>query len=308
MFQLPGESYKGPLPEPTRRQAAWRQELERDVRALSDDIGERNVMVPEAYRRARDWIEHRFRELGYEPARQEFEAGGMICTNIEAELAGTESEAPPLIVAAHYDTVPHSPGANDNATAVAALLGIAGSLKERGGLRRSIRFLCPANEEPPFFQSDQMGSMVYADRCRQRGESLLGAIALDGLGCYFDEPHTQKYPMPVGWVYPSEGNFIAMISNFDSADLLKQLISAFREAVAFPSEGATLPEGVTGAGFSDHWSFWQHGYPGVMVTDTLPFRDPRYHTPHDTADYVDFDRLSRVVDGLERAIAELAGR
>jgi len=108
-------------------------------------------------------------------------------------------------------------------------------------------------------------------------------------------------------IYPSTGDFIGFVGNLSSRGLVRRAIGVFREHAQFPSEGAALPSWVPGVGWSDHWAFWQEGYPAIMVTDTAPFRYTHYHTGGDTIDKVDFRRFARVVSGLEPVIRELAG-
>ena len=152
-----------------------------------------------------------------------------------------------------------------------------------------------------------MGSLVYAKRCQELGDNVVAMLSLEMLGCYSDEPGTQKYPSLFSLFYPSTGNFIGFVGNFASRKLVRQCITAFRRHVDFPSEGAALPESIPGVGWSDHWSFWQVGYPALMVTDTALYRYDHYHLRSDTPDKIDFDRFARVVKGLEVVIAELAG-
>lgn len=152
-----------------------------------------------------------------------------------------------------------------------------------------------------------MGSFVYAKACKARGERIVAMLSLETIGCYTDKPHSQNYPFPFSWFYPSTGNFIGFIGNVKCAGLVRRVVRSFRAHTAFPSEGAAVPGAVPGVGWSDHWSFWQQGYPALMVTDTAPFRYPHYHWPTDTAERVDCERLARVVAGLERMVGELAG-
>ena len=106
-------------------------------------------------------------------------------------------------------------------------------------------------------------------------------------------------------IYPSEGNFIGVIGNVGSRQLVRQIVAAFREHGQFPSEGAAIPANIVGVGWSDHWSFWQAGYPGVMITDTAPFRYPYYHQPGDLPEEINFDHIARIVAGLEGVVREL---
>jgi hypothetical protein len=151
-----------------------------------------------------------------------------------------------------------------------------------------------------------MGSLVYARACKERGDDVVAMISLETLGYFSDVEGSQSYPLPIlEWLYPTRGNFITFVGNFASRALVRDAIATFRTSVAFPSEGAALPDFVPGIGWSDQWSFWALGYPALMVTDTAPFRYPQYHTVHDTADKVDYESLARVVDGLNAVIAEL---
>ena len=172
--------------------------------------------------------------------------------------------------------------------------------------KRSLRFAAFVNEEPPYFQSQRMGSLVYAKRCKERGEKIPAMLSIETIGCYFDEKGSQRYPAPFSLFYPSQGNFIAFVGNTGSADLVKRIVGKFRKDVRFPSEGAALLGSIEGVGWSDHWSFARQGYPALMITDTAPFRYPHYHTHEDTPDKIDYDRTARVVAGLARVVRELA--
>ena len=151
-----------------------------------------------------------------------------------------------------------------------------------------------------------MGSLVYARRCRKRNENIVAMISLETMGCYSDEENSQNYPFPFNLFYPSKGNFIAFVGNLSSRKLVYESIKVFRQQCKFPSEGIATWEGIPGIGWSDHWSFWQAGYPAIMVTDTAPFRYKYYHTPDDTTDKINFDRLTQVITGMQRVVGKLA--
>ena len=130
-------------------------------------------------------------------------------------------------------------------------------------------------------------------------------LSLETIGWYSDAPNSQRYPFPLSLFYPSTGDFIGFVANLGSRSLMHRVIGSFRRSVAFPSEGAAAPASIPGIDWSDHWSYWQFGWPALMVTDTAPFRYPHYHTPQDTPDKLDYDRLARVVAGLEGVLREL---
>jgi hypothetical protein len=153
-----------------------------------------------------------------------------------------------------------------------------------------------------------MGSFVYASRCKERGDQIVGMISLETIGYFSDAPRSQNYPAPgLSLVHPTTGNFIGFVGNTGAREFLKRTLGIFRQKAKIPSEGATLPAFISGVAWSDQWSFWQCGYPAaIMVTDTAPFRYPHYHEASDTPDKLEYDRFSLVVSGLEKTIAELA--
>ncbi len=153
-----------------------------------------------------------------------------------------------------------------------------------------------------------MGSWVYAKACRRRADTITAMLSLETLGYYSTAPGSQHYPPGLSLLFPSTGDFVAFVGDVSSRGLLRRSIGAFRDRTSFPSEGAALPQGIPGVGWSDHWAFWQEGYKAVMVTDTAMFRNTNYHTPTDTPDTLDYERLARVVQGLEHVITNLADR
>jgi Zn-dependent M28 family amino/carboxypeptidase len=237
--------------------------------------------------------------------KQEYSVNGKSVKNIEAEIRGTERPEENVIVNAHYDSVSGSPGANDNASGVAALLELARNFKDLGP-KRTLRFVAFVNEEPPYFQTEEMGSRVYARRSRERGENLVAMISIETIGYYSVAENSQVYPFPFSLFYPCTGNFIGFVGNTSSRTLVRRAIRVFREDTAFPSQGVAAPGWLTGIGWSDQWSFWKEAYPAIMITDTAIFRYPHYHKRSDTPDKIDFDRMTRVVSGISRVLLDLA--
>ena len=304
MIRMPGQSYRGPLPALTEAEAALRDALRRDVEKLAGEIGERNCLRPDRLSAAAGFIQTSLEGAGYHAQRQEFQVAHVTCCNIEAQIAGRELPDDVVIVGAHYDSVIGSPGANDNGSAVAALLALARAFAgEKVG--RTLRFVAFANEEAPYFKTDGMGSLVYARRCRQRGEKIVAMLSLETIGYYTDAAGSQQYPFPLSLFYPSTGNFIGFVGNVSSRHLVREVVGSFRRHARFPSEGAAMPGFITGVDWSDQWSFWHEGYPALMVTDTAPFRYPHYHQASDTPDKLTYDRIARVVAGLKGVVEDL---
>jgi Zn-dependent M28 family amino/carboxypeptidase len=188
---------------------------------------------------------------------------------------------------------------------VAALLELARLLAGEA-LPRTVRLVAFVNEEPPSSYSPEMGSLVHAQGARAHGERIQAMLSLETIGFYTDAPSSQHYPFPLSLFYPDTANFIGFVDNLRSRGLVRRALRSFRQTTAFPSEDAAVPERLPGVGWSDHWSFWQAGYPAIMVSDTAFDRYPYYHTAGDTPGRIDYGRAARVVAGLARVIGDLA--
>jgi Zn-dependent M28 family amino/carboxypeptidase len=281
---------------------ALREELRADVQKLAGEIGERNMACYPELNAAADFIDHSLNHAELRPRRDTYELQGRLCHNIETEIRGAHPEI--LLIGAHYDSVSGSPGANDNGSGVAALLALARRFAARQPTS-TLRFVAFVNEEPPYFLSEQMGSFVYAKRCKLRGDQISGMISLETIGYFSDAPRSQTYPLPgLGAFYPKVGNFIGLVGNVASRAFLSRVSALFRQHAKVPSETAALPSFIPGVSWSDQWSFWQQGYRGMMITDTAPFRYPHYHRATDTPDKLDYDRFALVVSGIEKVIEQ----
>ncbi|MBI5529362.1 MAG: M28 family peptidase [Deltaproteobacteria bacterium] len=308
---MPGEPFSGRIPALTTEEAGIRTRLERHVRVLAGDIGERHVCPPLRPEYAKNleaagtYVRSEMSALGYVTNDQVFVTNGVEVKNIEAGIAGGALAKETVVVGAHYDSADGTPGADDNASGVAALIGIAGLLRAKTPAR-TVRFVFFVNEEPPFYHEDAMGSLVYARRCRSRDETITAMISLETIGHYSDVKGSQKYPWPLSAFYPDTGDFIGFVGDSSSRELVLAAAGSFRRHTRFPSQGISAPGVIPGIGWSDHWSFWQVDYPGVMVTDTAPFRNVNYHTAKDTPGTLDYARLARVTAGIARVVEELA--
>jgi Zn-dependent M28 family amino/carboxypeptidase len=278
--------------------------LRRHVAVVAGEIGERNIFRPVALGAAMEYITEVWQSQGHDVTAQRYSARGIVCANLEITIPGTAPGDDILLVGAHYDTVRGSPGADDNASGVAALLEIGRLLRIRAP-KQTVRCVAFVNEEEPFFFLGEMGSLVYARAAHARGDRIRLMLSLEMLGFYRDEPGTQEYPPLLRRFYPDRGDFLGFVSNLRSRSQLRELVSAFRGASDLPAEAAALPWWVPGVALSDQSSFWRQGYPAVMVTDTAYLRNPHYHTGHDTPETLDYPRLARATGGLAGAIHSL---
>jgi Zn-dependent M28 family amino/carboxypeptidase len=305
VISMPGKSYDGKATAPAEGERELERELHRHVETLASRIGERNIWRSQAMERAAEYIRAEFEKLNLMVREEQFPVWQTSARNLEATLTGREAQEELVIVGAHYDTVPGSPGANDNASGVAAMLEIARLLRNSPPAR-TVKFVAFANEEPPFFFTARQGSLVYARECRRRGDRIVAMLSLETIGYYSEQAGSQRYPFPFGLFYPDRANFIGFVGNLSSRRLVRRCIATFRAEAWFPSQGVAAPGYLPGIYWSDHWAFWRQGYRAVMVTDTALFRYPYYHTPEDTADKLDYGRMARVVAGLAAVVRDLA--
>jgi Zn-dependent M28 family amino/carboxypeptidase len=308
VVHMPGETGRRTLAPLTPAQVELRERLERHVRELAGRIGERNSIHYGALEEAAAYVERELAALGYTVTSQRWTtAADQTFRNLEVTISGRGSAREVVVVGAHYDSNRGTPGADDNASGVAALLELARLLRG-DSLSRTIRLVAFANEELPFFGTPDQGARRYVAAIRQRGDEVRSMLSIETIGYYATAPRTQLYPRPLNWFYPDTGNFIGFVGNLSSRGLVHEAIAAFRRHTPFPSHGAAAPASIPGVGWSDHEAFWAAGVPAVMITDTAPFRNPHYHTRGDTPDRIDYDRMTHVVDGLAAVVRELARR
>lgn len=303
MLHVPGTPHRGALTAMTATEIELSQRLRRHVTAIGSSP--HNTAHFENLTQAAAYIESELRSLGLNPIRHAFDAQGDEVWNIEATIEPATAPASSLVIGAHYDSAGDAPGANDNGTGVAALLELARLLKAALPPRQRIRLVFFVNEEPPFFQTDLMGSRQYAAQLQERKEHVSGMISLETLGSFSDAPGSQQYPEPFNLLLPNVGNFIAFVAMPGSRAFMHEVIGAFRKHTKFPTVGGVAPSLVQGVDWSDHASFASLGIPALMITDTAVFRYRYYHTPQDTPDKVDYDKLARITAGLTKVIRDL---
>lgn len=296
-----------PLTDADRALAAA---LRRDVEILATDIGPRGTHAPKAYAIAEQFLTSALRGAGYEVERRVFEAMGVECANLVATLRGTQTNQPRrcLVVGAHYDSVEDCPAADDNASAVAGVLALARAMRH-DSLPIDVRFVLFANEEPPFFNTNDMGSQRYARECRERGDDIVGMVCLEMIGYYSSKSGSQKWPVDaLNLILPTTGDFICLVGPEASRTFIEHAAEAFEAQAAFPLVAAAAPDSIVFIHLSDHRGFNEAGYPAFMLTDTAFLRNPHYHRATDTPDTLDFDSMARVVRGTLGMVRALAAK
>lgn len=250
-----------------------------------------------------EYIRQQFGQLGSVEIHT-FSVRGKTCQNLILNLpsqAGSQKELPPILIGAHYDAVPGTPGADDNATGMAVLLELARMFAAQP-TKHPLRLVAFDMEEYGL-----LGSTDYAAKLKQEQQPLRLMISLEMLGYCDPTPGSQNYPSPLERFYPNRGDFIALIGNWRT---IRDLISISRSIrkVGVPSQWLPVPNRgkiVPQTRRSDHAPFWDAGYPAMMVTDTAFMRNPNYHKPSDTIATLDLDFLTGVCQGLESGIRRL---
>lgn len=301
--QLWGAQAGRGLPEKDGEAAQAR--LEASVRMFAETIGPRSVNDPANLAAAATFITQTFELSGHAVTVQPYDVNGLHVGNIIAERRGEEDPDRVLIVGAHYDTVEGTPGADDNASGMAVLLELA-RLHGHTRFRKTVRFVAFTLEEPPFFRSRHMGSRVYARSLKAKGEQVEAMVCLEMVGYYSNEEDSQSFPLFwLRWRYPTQGNFLTVVSNSASQALQIQVFDALKAHMALPVETFTGPWWIPGVDLSDHGSFWKEGYPAVMLTDTAFYRNPHYHRSTDRPHTLDYRAMAELVRGMSEVLMTL---
>lgn len=280
-----------------------RNQLTADLHAL---VGERHPLTsPHRLQHTEAYLHNQFSEAGLTVTAHDFEALGQTYRNVigTVQPASVHGDLSPLILGAHFDTVERSPGADDNASALAVLLHVARQVRDMK-LARPLRFIAFNLEE-----DNLQGSSAYASLLRENGEVLHGSIILECVGYASHQPDSQKTPPGLPINIPTIGDFIGVIGNERSKALTSSVVQAMKlhlpiVPLVVPGNGELLPD----TRRSDHTSFWEQGFPAVMLTDTANFRNPHYHRPTDTIETLNLEFLAAVAEGITATVIALAGQ
>ncbi len=290
---------------PASTQSGDVHRLYKHVEHLSVHIGSRSVYEYDRITATKDYIVSCLEDFGFVPALQSYNYDGKEYSNIIMSIDGIRLPDETVIIGAHYDSVYGTPGADDNASAVAILLEMCRILKSFSPAR-TLKLIFFVNEESPLFRSKYMGSYVYAMEAKGRNENIKSMISLEMLGYYTDKKGGQTFPLPLmNLMYPSTPNFIAIVGNLSSRNLVEKVKNSLYESPSIPVATLSTVSFIPGIDFSDHRSFWKMGYPAVMITDTAFYRNPNYHTARDSIDTLDFNKMSNLLRGLIQTAKDL---
>jgi Zn-dependent M28 family amino/carboxypeptidase len=270
--------------------------LQRHVHALAITYHPRSVENFARLEAAGDYVLAEMRAAGAAAEVQNVDVNGTIYRNIIARFG--PAEGPLLVIGAHYDACGQTPGADDNASGVAALLELT-RLLARAPPPQPVELVAFTLEEPPYFRTDFMGSFWHARELDRQKREVRLMVSLEMIGFYRDEPKSQNYPVAgLGVMYPDQGNFIALVGAFNDVSNIRRVKALFKGASDLPVESINAPSSVPGVDFSDHASYWRFDMPAIMVTDTAFLRNPHYHESSDTPDTLDYTRMAEVVRAM----------
>lgn len=272
-----------------------RDQVYKDVEFLTQSTPNRNHTNLKALNLAGDYIATQLKNAGYAVSFQEFEADGARYKNIIARTSETPGER--IVVGAHYDVWSIQEGADDNASAVAGMLEIARLIKsQKPVLPYPIEFVAFTLEEPPYFQTDKMGSYIHAASLAKQKIQIKLMVCLEMIGYFSNEKGSQQFPMLLlKLFYPSRGNFITIVGKTGQWKLVRKAKKLMLKGSEIDVHSINAPGFIPGIDFSDHRNYWNQNYPAILITDTAFFRNPHYHEASDTIQTLNFEKMSQVI-------------
>lgn len=286
--------------------------LQAHVKYLSEDLFPRSGDRVENTEKTADYIRDALIETGAKVSMQDVMVDGIAFKNVIARFGPAEGAL--IVIGAHYDSHgdeiaaamnadgltadSHTPGADDNASGVAGLIELAGMLG-RQPPSQPVELVAYALEEPPYFRTQDMGSVWHARSLAAARREVKLMLSLEMIGYFKDAPGSQRYPAPMmRYLYSDRGDFIALVGEFGDFGKMRRAKALMSGASPLPIYSINAPALLPGIDFSDHRSYWPHGYPAVMVTDTAFFRNPNYHKRGDRYDTLDYARMALVVQAV----------
>ena len=280
--------------------------IKKHINRLAVDIGPRPITNELSIKKTESYIINYLKNMGLQVHQQQYKYGNYDIANIIACSQENLFPSKYYVIGAHYDSVPETYGADDNASGIAVLLEVAHyTIQEKISL--PVCFVAFTAEEPPTFGTRYQGSKIFVKSVKEKKDEILGAMILEMVGYTSIE---QAYPMFLKWMgYPSKGNFIGIVGNRKSKKFGQSIFQSFKkneqlpvETLFVPFNGWILPD----TRLSDHSPFWDAGLPAVMITDTAFFRNPNYHTPQDTFDTLDYFFMAELVKSLLITLKKLS--
>jgi Zn-dependent M28 family amino/carboxypeptidase len=274
--------------------------LERHVRTIVNDFAPRDHTSITQLSTASEYIRSEFAKHSRDVEFQNFSASNRDYRNVIARFGPDTKDI--IVIGAHYDSFGKLPAADDNASGVAGLIELARMIAN-SKLNKRVELVAYTLEEPPYFRTEFMGSAIHAKSVKTAGKQVSMMLSLECIGYFSDEPNSQKFPISaLGAIYPTTGNFIALVGHYRDGALSRRVRETMRTATSLPVHSINAPSLVTGIDFSDHLNYWNEGFVGMMVTDTAFMRNPNYHTAEDTPEKLDYKRMADVVRAVSAVV------
>jgi Zn-dependent M28 family amino/carboxypeptidase len=285
---------------PAYHQQVSAQVLKDHVIHISENLSPRSSDDLDNLNKAASYIKQNLEKYSQNVSYQNYNVVKTEYKNIIANFGPESNDI--IVIGAHYDAYEQYAGADDNASGVAGLLELA-KLLSQVELKSQVQLVAYTLEEPPFFRSEYMGSYIHAESVKDKNIKLM--ISLEMIGYFTDKEDSQDYPISLmKTIYPSKGNFIAIIDQLISskASDIKKTINTHTD---LPAYSINAPSSIPGIDFSDHLNYWKFGFPAVMVTDSSFYRYQYYHTEDDTYEKLDYQAMAKVVYGVFKSIEEI---
>jgi hypothetical protein len=304
----PGQSFSGPGAPATSAEDEAAERLEGWTEGLAVDIGPRGSHAPESQNEIDRFVQRELRRLHFDPIELPMDCAGVPGKAFEVMLPGRALGRETILLAAHYDSAPGSPGADDNATGVAMLLEVLRTISGGGGLDRTLRVALWSGGAAPTGGTEKSAASAYARRLHARHENVAAALCFDSVGIYTDTPGSQHVPFPLQYCVPDKGDFVAFVGDWGSRGIMDHTLEQFRLVCKFPSQALNLPSMMDFSSLSDDGVLRDAGYPALRVTDTGTWRNPAVGTASDVVTNLDYRRMARVAKGVADTVIGLGKR
>ncbi|MEO8770419.1 MAG: M28 family peptidase [Ferruginibacter sp.] len=299
-----GKIYSANQPALVIRQiAADTNRIKTDLYFLTKECRYRNFMHTDQLNKAAAYIKKQFEAVSDSVQYQTYVIDTVEYKNVICSIGPKGAER--IIIGAHYDACMDKEGADDNASGVCGILELARLFKNEK-LKYRIDLVAYANEEPPFFGTNNMGSYIHAKSLFNNDVKVKGMISLEMIGMYSDEPGSQHFPVFfLKWFYGSTGNFITVTNKLSSGSFGRFISKRMQKEQVIPTKSFTAPSWAGGIDLSDHRNYWAFDYSAVMITNTAFYRNEYYHTINDIAERLNVKKMSLVIDEVYRTILDV---
>lgn len=287
---------------PDNQELVDRERLKLHVKTLSETFYPRNFANIKNLDKSALYIKEEFEKAKGKVSEQPYKADDQIFKNVIAEF-GPDSEER-IVIGAHYDAAGALPAADDNASGVAGIIELA-HLLGKTELPIKVELVAFTLEEPPYFNTKHMGSAIHSKSLKEKNIKIRFMISVEMIGYFSDLPNSQDFPISLmGLLYPTTGNFITVIGNLGNGSTVRRVKKSMQKASSLPVYSINAPRSIPGIDFSDHLNYWDQGYDALMVSDTAFYRNKNYHTPNDTFEKLDYNRMAKVVEGLYKVVLD----